>query len=44
MPEDFTDEFANPGLKDVRRGRRLLKVAAALASSPGASICAANGG
>lgn len=44
MPEDFTDEFANADLKDVRRGRRLGKVAAALAKSPAASIAAASGG
>lgn len=44
MPEDFTDEFANADLKDVRRSRRLGKVAAALAKSPAASISAASGG
>ena len=44
MPEDFTDEFANADLKDSRRGRRLGRVAAALAKSPAASICAASGG
>ena len=26
MAEDFTDEFANAGLNDVRRSRRLCKV------------------
>ena len=44
MPEDFTDEFANANLNDVRRSRRLCKVVAALADSPSASICAATGG
>ena len=44
MAEDFTDEFANADLNDVRRSRRLCKVVAALAQSPGASICAATGG
>jgi Transposase Tn5 dimerisation domain/Transposase DNA-binding len=44
MPEDFTDEFADADLKDVRRSRRLGKVAAALAKSPAASISAASGG
>jgi hypothetical protein len=44
MPEDFTDEFANADLKDVRGSRRLGKVAAALAKSPAASISAASGG
>ena len=44
MPEDFTDEFANADLNDVRRGRRLGKVVAALAQFPSASICAATGG
>lgn len=44
MPEDFTDEFADADLKDVRRNRRLAKLAAALAKSPAASISAASGG
>ena len=44
MPEDFTDEFANANLNDVRRSRRLCKVVAAPADSPSASICAATGG
>ena len=44
MSEDFTDEFANADLNDTRRGRRLVKVAAALAKSPSASISAASGG
>ena len=44
MPEDFADEFADADLNDVRRGKRLAKVAAALAKSPSASISAASGG
>ena len=44
MAEDFTDEFANADLNDLRRSRRLCKVVAALSQSPGASICAATGG
>lgn len=44
MPEDITAEFANADLKDLRRSRRLERVAAALAKAPAASIAAASGG
>ncbi|RYD49813.1 MAG: IS4 family transposase [Verrucomicrobiaceae bacterium] len=44
MPEDFSEEFADADLRDVRRGKRLSKVAAALAKAPAASISAACGG
>lgn len=44
MPEDFSNEFADADLKDLRRSRRLGKLAAALAKSPAASISAASGG
>ncbi|RYD46527.1 MAG: IS4 family transposase [Verrucomicrobiaceae bacterium] len=44
MPEDLSDEFAHANLHDVRRGKRLAKVAAALAKAPAASISAACGG
>lgn len=44
MPEDFSDEFADADLHDVRRGKRLPKVAAALAKAPAASISSACGG
>ena len=44
MAEDFTDEFADADLKDLRRNRRLGKVVAAMAKAPAASISAAGGG
>lgn len=44
MPDDFTDEFTEADLGDRRRSRRLVRVAAALAKSPAASISAACGG
>lgn len=44
MPEDITAEFANADLKDLRRSRRLARVATALAKAPSASIAAASGG
>ena len=34
MAEDFTDEFANADLNDVRRSRRLCKVVAAVGPIP----------
>lgn len=44
MQEDFTNEFAETDLKDLRRSRRLLKVVTAMEKSPAASISAACGG
>lgn len=44
MAEDFTSEFSNADLKDLRRSRRLGKVVAAMAKAPGLSISAACGG
>lgn len=44
MAEDFTDEFAGADLNDLRRSRRLAKVALALSKSPASSISAASGG
>ena len=41
---DITDEFASADLNDVRRTRRLCKVAAAMASAPSLSLSAASGG
>jgi len=44
MAEDFTSEFSNAELKDLRRTRRLGTVVAAMAKAPGLSISAACGG
>lgn len=44
MAEDFTSEFFNAELKDLRRTRRLGTVVAAMAKAPGLSISAACGG
>lgn len=44
MAEDFTSEFSNADLKDLRRNRRLGKVVAAMAKAPALSISAACGG
>jgi len=44
MSDNITDEFVGVDLKDRRRDRRLMKVVAALADAPSASLCAASGG
>lgn len=44
MSEDIRDEFTGADLGDERRERRLDKMAAAMASTPAASISAACGG
>jgi len=44
MAGEITDEFDAVDLKEKRRNRRLVKVAAAMAKAPAASISAATGG
>jgi hypothetical protein len=44
MTDDFADGFADAYLKDLRRSRRLPKLATALAAAPAESITAASGG